>query len=313
MSKHTDETNTPADAERTPVPAAKPETPPALRVAARAARKPAPARAGAGRPLPAGSGPGARIRVTSRAPGGDAPATAIIHRRPRAPFVLLGLVIVLLTAGMGAYGVVSAGFFRVSRVTVQGAALVPSDDIARASGVVGQDLFDVDPAAVEARVIRLSGVRQAVVQKQWPRRVVVQVEERRPVAVWQVGGVGYLVDEDGVVLDFSPDPNLITIVETDGARSLVAGDRLDGDAVMLATRLREVMPLSVGQRPVRFEWSQSTGLEVTTEQGLRVRLGDGQDLDYKLAVWRGILERANRDKTSVSAIDLRFGDRVYFR
>src|SRR5262249_29607193 len=154
--------------------------------------------------------------------------------------------------------------------------------------------------------MRLSGVRRATVAKHWPRRVTVTVVERSPEAVWQVGGGGYLGGGGGVGVGFCPRPPLDTLVRTDWGRSPTPRHHVDRDAVQLAGRLREMMPPSVGQRPRRFEWSQGAGLEVITDQDQRVRFGDGADIPYKLAVWRGILERANRDKTTVSEIDLRF-------
>lgn len=262
------------------------------------------------RPLPPGTGPGGRIRVT-RPPAGSPRSPVIPRRRLRGRFVLLGVAMVLLTAGLGVYGLISTGFFRVERVRVEGARYLSADEIAHASGVLHQELFWVDPEMVRQRVERLPGVRRAQVVRRWPRGLTVRVEERMPAAVWQVGGVGYAVDADGVVLDAAPDDALPVIVQTDGTPGLRPGDRVDGDAVRMALRVRELAPAAVGQQPVRFEWTQARGLEVTTDRGVRVRLGDEAGLEYKLAVWRAVLQQAGR--TSVTEIDLRFGDRAFYR
>jgi cell division septal protein FtsQ len=261
-------------------------------------------------PLPPGAGPGPRARPASP-PG--APRGVAKRRRPRPAYVLLGLVVVVLVAGLGGYAIVTAGFFRVDRVVVRGAALLDPDAVVRATNAVGRDLYRVDPAAARARVERLSGVRAAEVRRVWPRTLVVTVHERTPVAAWQVGAERYLVDAEGVVLDFAPDPALLTIHQVDAGTGLVPGDRVDGDAVLLAVRLREAAPAAVGQQIVRFEWTQRAGLEAITDRGVRVRLGDGGTLDYQLAVWRGILDQARRDRTVVTEIDLRFGDRAVYR
>jgi cell division protein FtsQ len=174
-------------------------------------------------------------------------------------------------------------------------------------------LFQVDPAAVRTRVEQLPGIQRAEVRRVWPRRLVVTVTERVPVAVWQVGGVTYTVDGDGVVLDLTPGPSLLTIYQLDGAPGLAPGDRVDGDTVRLATRLRDVAPARVGRQITRFEWTQGAGLEVTTDRGERVRFGDGANLDYKLAVWRALMDQARKDKREVREIDLRFEDRVVYR
>ncbi|MBI2761614.1 MAG: FtsQ-type POTRA domain-containing protein [Chloroflexi bacterium] len=279
----------------------------------RISRKPRPHLATQGRRLPAGAGPGARIRTAPRLTADGASELVIPRRWPRGLVVLLGLVIVVLTAGLGGYAVLAAGFFRVDRIEVSGATLVATEDIARATGALNKDLFQVDAGAVRQRVERISGVRQASVRKVWPRRVEVIIQEREPVAVWQVGGVGYAVDADGIVLEFQPDYTMLTIIQTDGARGLAAGDRVDSDAVTLATRLRDMVPLLIGQQVQRFEWTQGTGLRLTIDRGPRVLFGDGVGVDYKVQVWRGVMEQARRSKVEVREVDLRSPDRPFYR
>lgn len=273
-------------------------------------RRPVPRITAPPRPLPPGTGPGGRIRV-ARASAGSPRPPVIPRRRPRRRFVLLGVTVVLLTAGLGVYGLISTGFFRVERVRVEGTRYLSADEVARASGALHEELFWIDPETVRQRVERLPGVRRAWVVRRWPHGLTVRVEERVPVAIWQVGGVGYAVDADGVVLDITPNESLPVIVQTDGAPGLLPGDHVDGDAVRMALRVRELAPTAVGQQPVRFEWTQARGLEVTTDRGVRVRLGDEVGLEYKLAVWRAILQQAGR--TPVTEIDLRFGDRAFYR
>lgn len=219
----------------------------------------------------------------------------------------------VLAAGLSAYAVVNAGFFRIRSVEVVGAANVSADDIAAVTRAAGRNLFAVDPSAARWAVEQLPGIRQAQVERVWPRRLVVTVTERVPVAVWNTGAADQTVDGEGIVLDSVPDPAMVVIYQIDATGGLLAGDRVDSDAVNLALRLRDTLPATVGQRAVRFEWSRRTGLEVTTDRGVRVRLGDGSDIEYKLAVWRAILDEARRSKTAVTEIDLRFGDRVFYR
>jgi cell division protein FtsQ len=235
------------------------------------------------------------------------------RRRPRPAIALLGLVVVLLATGLGAYGVVSAGFFRVQQIEVTGAAMVDQDEVARATGALHRNLFTLDEIAARRAVERVSGVKRAEVRRVWPRRLLVTIEERVPVAVWSAGGSSYMVDSEGVVLDFIPDSSMLTIYQTDGGGEALAGDRVDGDAVMVAARLRDALPATIGQQVTRFEWTRRAGLELITDRGVRVRFGDGSDIDYKLAVWRGVLDQARRDKAVVTEIDLRFGDRVFYR
>ncbi len=265
-----------------------------------------------GAPLPAGSGPGPRARPAVARPHGRE-RYVVPRTRSHRLMMLAGAMVTLVTCVLGAYAVVNAGFFRVDRVDVTGTTRLSTDEIARATGASGRELFAVDIARSRAAVERIAGVSRADVHRVWPRRLTVRVVERAPAAVWQVGAVGYTVDSSGTVLDFAPEPSMLTIYQADGGSGLVAGEHVDGDAVRAALQLRDTVPARVGQQAVRFEWTARNGLEIATDKGQRIRFGDGADIDFKLALWRGILDQARRDRSTVREIDLRFGDRAVYR
>jgi hypothetical protein len=67
----------------------------------------------------------------------------------------------------------------------------------------------------------------------------------------------------------------------------------------------------MAQQVDRLEYSSDTGLELLTSQNVRVRLGDSQGLDYKLAVWQAL--NAKIGASRIHLIDLRSVDRPYYR
>lgn len=279
----------------------------------RAARMVEPASSSLGRPLPPGSGAGARIRTNPSMRDGDDGATVIV--RPRPPLVTIGLtlLVLVLAAGLGAYGVVASGVFRVDHVEVEGEQLVSPDTVIAAAGALGRDLFRVNALDVQQRVLQVPGVRAVAVQRTWPRGIKVQIEERTPIAVWRLGGVSYVVDKDGVVLDTAPVSGAPVIYQVDAARSLTPGDRVDRDAVALAVSVTDLARLVAGQEVNRFEWTSQWGLEAVTASTVRVRFGDSTNLEFKLAVWRDIADQTRQAKLAVSLIDLGAGNKVYFR
>ena len=50
-----------------------------------------------------------------------------------------------------------------------------------------------------------------------------------------------------------------------------------------------------------------------TDQGKRARFGDAQDFQWKLAVWKAVLKEAEIQNLNAGHVDLRFGDRPFFR
>ena len=94
----------------------------------------------------------------------------------------------------------SAGFV-VERIDVMGEGRLREDDVRRALGIYqGQYFFEPDLKGAKARVESLSWVDHALVRRLWPDRVVVQIIERKPYALWQNEGLIKLIDADGTVI-----------------------------------------------------------------------------------------------------------------
>lgn len=233
------------------------------------------------------------------------PATA--GSRRRGPFILLALAVVTLTAVLAGRRIIATGYFEVDSPTVVGASMVSQDAVRAAAGVETKQLWQVKDEQVAASVRDVPGVKDVQVERRWPDRVTLVIEERTPAAVWRIGAVDVVVDEDGYVLDAGVMGGMPAISHVDGRPGLGIGDRVDGDAVRLAFTLIDRLPSAISQRVSRFEYSSAGGLDVVTDKGLRVRFGDGQNVDYKLDLWRSVAEQAKKDALTPAEIDLRFG------
>ncbi len=93
-----------------------------------------------------------------------------------------------------------AGGFTPQIVEVRGAALADAEEVRVRLGV-DPDVFilDFDLDAARARVEQTAWVRQAMVLRLLPNRVVVMIEEREPLALWRDGATGlfHVVDTQG--------------------------------------------------------------------------------------------------------------------
>ncbi len=91
--------------------------------------------------------------------------------------------------------------FVVDRVDVMGEGRLREEDVRKALGVYSGDyFFGVDMAQAQSRVESLSWVDRAVVRRLWPDRIVVQIIERQPYALWQHAGKVQVVDVSGEVI-----------------------------------------------------------------------------------------------------------------
>jgi cell division septal protein FtsQ len=231
--------------------------------------------------------------------------------------VAMGIVV---AGGWVVYTASTSSEFQVRTVRVQGAALLSQADVEQAAAVVGANVFWVDHAAAEARLQSLPLVVHAEVTPVLPDTVNVRLQERQPAAFWVSGDQTYVVDKDGVVLRplaedegvFADQP-LPTVAEVDG-QPLNPGDVVDASALTTWTRLARLLP-GAGVKPKAAQWSADFGLEVQTQEGWRARFNSagGENLERQVDSLRAIRDYLAQNKTPAEVIDVRFGDRPYYR
>lgn len=116
------------------------------------------------------------------------------------PVALTVLAVAVVIAG-GAFGygwLTGSERFAVAEVEVRGAHALPVSEVERVvEPAYGQNVFRVSLPAIERRLRAEPWIADASVRRSLPDTLVVEVEERRAVAVVELGGL-YLVDERGV-------------------------------------------------------------------------------------------------------------------
>lgn len=203
--------------------------------------------------------------------------------------------------------------FAVSEVEVVGLNHLSQGTVLERAALQGQNLLAVSVEEVEAALTRDPWVRGVDLQRQLPGRVVLRMEEREPAVVWEVAKRRFLVDRDGTVLEETRGASDLPLIRDLDGQAPTPGDKKPVDAVALAITLAEVAPRETGQKVKLFEYLSYGGLVVETEKGRRARFGDASDLQWKLAVWKALLKEGDAQNLKVGHVDLRFGDRPFFR
>jgi cell division protein FtsQ len=215
----------------------------------------------------------------------------------------------LLLGGLIAviYIAFNSDFFYIYEATVNGVGMLAPQEVYAASGIDSMSIFWIDPQQVAERLAQLPGVRQARVTLSLPNRVVISVEERRPLALWQSGEQLLWLSAEGVLLPARGElSGALLIVDAD-RQTYQPGDRVAPGLPTAALGLREQMPeLSVVQ------FSRSWGISFRTPEGWRVYLGDGEDMEAKLAILRALRREILAGGAQVQTIDLRFPERPYY-
>lgn len=226
----------------------------------------------------------------------------------------LGLIVIsaIVILGKLAY---NSSFFKISKVTVLGNEQVEAAQVLEATDLIGSHVLSFNRKQVVESLEGWPLVKSASIRWKPPGEVVIVIEERQPSALWQVGDSKYIVDDEGIVLSEVPNSEPlpeICIVQLDG-QPLEAGNQVDSEAIRLAYKLVETLPQALGAKAQSFEYLTYGGLVVVTDKGWRARFGDMEDFDFKLAVWKEILAKADQLEMKPQHVDLRFGTRPFYR
>jgi len=192
--------------------------------------------------------------------------------------------------------------FKVEHVEVRGTRRAQADEVAAQLEIEPSELiFDFNPAAAKARVESLPWVSNAAVLRLLPNRVVVVIDEREPLALWDSSSSGVTVlDATGAGIEGADPTGYSELPRLEGAKAPeAAGDLLQALARHPALARRATGFERVGGR--RWDMRLAGGALVRLpEEGLEDALGE---LD-RLQAREGLLD------LPLETIDLRGDDLV---
>jgi cell division protein FtsQ len=233
-----------------------------------------------------------------------------LRRRNERRMIGIGALVCLVAAVIGLY---FSPILRVQHVEVTGASALNPDDVAALANVHDDSMISSTFADAEARIAALPQVRSVQIQRHWPDTIEIAVTERAPWATWSVGATPYTIDETGVVLATTA-ANAGPIIHAPASDTpLQPGDHVDADALALTHTLLDQVPAQLGVNLTEIDWSTNSGVTVTTDAGYKVVFGDSANMQYKLAVWKGVENEIGKDSMAGHLLDLRFGERPSFQ
>lgn len=224
-------------------------------------------------------------------------------RRLRPFWIPLSLVGILAVAAV-TFAIVYPGF-NPKHVIAAGNRVVPSSDIVRAAGVnMNVNMWFQNGRAIAKRVEAIPYVDVARVHRYPPATVVISVTERVPYAVVVSDARSVLIDRHLRVL--APEYDATTLPQL----TLPPGVALDPgtfvtrhDLNAMATDYDAMIAAHIV--PLQLEYDRLGGLVATMRGGVKILLGDDEDLSKKLALVDPILAQVVRKERRVSEVDLR--------
>ncbi len=193
---------------------------------------------------------------------------------------------------------------KVTDIVLEGREKTPLPAIARALSIrKGDPILAFSPRDAQKRLEAIKWVQSANVLRRLPGTIVVQINERRPFAVYQEKREFFLIDRAGEVLDddvaaFSAE---LLLVAGEGAKK-AAADLIDALATQPSVQARVETATWIGAR--RWNLQMKGGTEVLLPEGAAMQ---ALARLVELQASHAVLDR------SLKLVDLRLPDRLTLR
>ena len=231
------------------------------------------------------------------------------RRKPSAaarirPFwLLIGVAGVLAAAGLVALAA-WPGFFPEGVTVVGNHRVSRAEILARAAIAARESIWIQSTGAMARRIERIPYIGTAAVHRIPPASLQIVVTERTPFADLRGPGGDALADRDLRVLEPAGEPTGLPIFIVSSSTPFEPGSYVANAQTL---RLRDAYErlAAHGILASQLQVDRFGGLIVTIRGGMRLLLGDGNDLDRKIVLANAILAQVVPRQRRVAAIDLR--------
>jgi len=228
--------------------------------------------------------------------------------------------------------------FTVTAIDLEGAERLSGEEILSQVDIIGNSIIAIQPdeitAAVKSSFPSLSSVDVSV---GFPASVAIQVTERQPLILWQMGSTSYWIDAEGflftprgeaeilmtvIAADYPPQATIVETGEGDSEEQIVEEEleqtsRVDTSAVIQTTPEFILGILSLeGYIPEEstLQYDPEFGLGWQDPQGWMVYFGKNiSEMDLKLVEYQVIVESLNAQNITPALISLEFIDAPFYR
>lgn len=192
--------------------------------------------------------------------------------------------------------------FYVRGVSLSGNHIVSAAEIDEATGLRTWSIFYVNTDAVAAKIRqRFPCIRAVKVACRLPAQVLVTIQEREPIAVWEAENGRFLVDAEGVVLKETLRLDDFVLIRNRKSEQVKPGDTVPTAPIQTAIELHALRP------QIRLvDYTPESGISLEGPNGWRVLIGLHGDLAAKIENLEALVQRLQQEGvTAVEYIDVR--------
>lgn len=227
----------------------------------------------------------------------------------------------VLLVSVAGYFFIHSSFFNIKSIKVSGTRNFPAAEIIKLSGLQqGVNIFQIDLAAAEKKIMTQVLVETAEIEKRFPAAILIKIEERIPFIQVPISGGILQIDAHGYILakqKIISGQKLPMITGVSLAPTVSIGTKLDSRQLLTGLSIAAQMDQGMKDIVGEINVADPQKIRLYTIQGAEVRLGSSSDLKTKFNRFLLVLKEAEKLKKleNIQYIDVSFIDKpvIFYR
>jgi cell division protein FtsQ len=223
--------------------------------------------------------------------------------------ITIGLLLIL-----GLVSLVNSNYFQVEDIEIEGNKLLSDEYIITYCDLEDINIFNIDRQKLANKLVELPQIKGVVITRDLPKKLIIEVNERRPIAIVGIQSSYQIIDSEGQVIATTKNLAywnlpLVTGVEVinDGKRLKISSEIKKAISYlgMLSDQLlKDISELNI---------SKGDGLQLFLVDGGIVKLSSNFDNKAKSKIFTSVYNDLKSKGQKIEYIDLRYGNNVIVR
>lgn len=182
---------------------------------------------------------------------------------------------------------------RVEKPDIIGTSITSPSRIRSIAGINNTYAFEVDPHAIAQQLEALPEIASATVSISWPNKVVIEIEERKPILEWNDAGTTWWISGDGIAfLRRSVVHDLIHVQSLERTLNFPRGLEpvLSPEVIATALALHENL-----EDQAQLFYDKDRGFGFRDARGWMAYFGKDGDIESKVNVYFKIVETLDKN------------------
>lgn len=204
---------------------------------------------------------------------------------------------------LAAFVLLDSPLFEVKEVVVTGNRQLPAAKVIELSGIVpGTNIFKQNLKEARGRICALPLVKEVIICRDFPSRIVINVRERQPLALLPTPGGFVQVDSEGVCLQEGKINDSYPVITGFPVSPLAPGETVQDEGLRAALQVVDRFPETLLKELSEVHINGQGQMFLYTLEGVECRLGSAGNLEQKLALLQQILRQVHGRR--IAYIDL---------